>query len=433
MLGPVNQFRLFFSFLALFCLCLFFLPKFNLIRFENETAGIRVDDFVLASFGFFVVCLSIYQKKTHFNSLELLLAGIVCSSAVSFLLNRLFVNEGLVVVDAKIFYVLRILEYFLFFYIGGFLAEKYCLKKILTLFVSVNLLLMLLQKEGIITQLTGVGGSVVDTVRVSGVASFPSEMGALLSMIFTYFLFQPAKQNSRFAGIPRACMLLLFYFPLTLLTGARIALAAILALFFFFLIRNLRWHQFAFLGTAIAMVIGLPFYYLIEQTAGVSERSAGLVSQTNLDMISEIWDETEVHTSLYDNIPMVDPLYDIGVIDIDYDLSWWIRIHKWCYAWKVYLHEPLMYLFGVGPGAFSAALDGGFLRVLTELGLVGAFFYCAFFYELSKISPTVRWVIIAFLFNMIFFDIYLAYKAMTLLFLIAGWENHLKKNPQSIN
>ena len=46
----------------------------------------------------------------------------------------------------------------------------------------------------------------------------------------------------------------------------------------------------------------------------------------------------------------------------NYDMSWWMRIQKWCYALKMYVMHPISYLQGVGPGFATPALDGGFVE-----------------------------------------------------------------------
>lgn len=404
--------RLFFHFLALLCLSLLFLPKLNLIHFERETAGIRIDDFVLAFFCFFIGCAAVRSHR-NLTRLELLLGAIICSALISFLLNRLFFLEDALNVDAKIFYVFRTLEYFLFFYAGSLLAKKISLEPILALFLCVNVGLMALQKAGLVVRITGFNANTLDTVRVSGLASFPSEMGALLSMMFAYALSKAPSNSPKIWRLFRPWCLLLLYFPLTLLTGARIALVSVLAVFIVFLFRHLRFYQFLLLSTIVGSLIAIPLYYLTSHTDGVGERSASLFSLKNFEIITRTWETVDTRLPLYDNILLTEG---------NYDLSWWIRLHKWCYALKTYFQQPLCYIFGAGPGAFSAALDGGWIRILTENGILGVFLYYAFFRELSKISVRMRWVVVAFFFNMIFFDTYLAYKVMSLLFLMAGFE-----------
>jgi hypothetical protein len=105
-----------------------------------------------------------------------------------------------------------------------------------------------------------------------------------------------------------------------------------------------------------------------------------------------------------------------------YDLSWWMRLHKWIYALKVYLEHPACYLQGIGPGFCGPALDGGYLRLLTENGLIGILLFLQLLSKLYRQSPQLKGMITALLVNMLFFDAYLAYKPMSLLFLVSGYQ-----------
>jgi hypothetical protein len=98
-----------------------------------------------------------------------------------------------------------------------------------------------------------------------------------------------------------------------------------------------------------------------------------------------------------------------------------MRIHKWIYALKIYFDHPESYLQGIGPGFAFAALDGGLLRILTENGLIGAFLYWMFFASIYHQSKQLAWMVLVFVINMIFFDVYLAYKPMILLFFVSGY------------
>ena len=84
--------------------------------------------------------------------------------------------------------------------------------------------------------------------------------------------------------------------------------------------------------------------------------------------------------------------------------------------------------FGVGPGCFSSAVDGSFIRILTENGIIGLFLYGMFFRSIFSTHRVLSWVFFAFSMNMIFFDIYLAYKPMSLLLLMAGYYVRQQKS-----
>ena len=113
----------------------------------------------------------------------------------------------------------------------------------------------------------------------------------------------------------------------------------------------------------------------IVNTSSVFERSADLISMRNLSLIEKVWDNINLD---------FDPVGKESVAMEGYDASWWMRIHKWMYALKIYLTHPESWLQGVGPGFAMAALDGGFLRIITEYGLVGCVLFWSFFSLIYK-------------------------------------------------
>lgn len=151
--------------------------------------------------------------------------------------------------------------------------------------------------------------------------------------------------------------------------------------------------------------------HFIMENKAIINRSVGLLSFTNIDLIGLVWNQISID---------YDPIGREAVLYQAYDMSWWMRIHKWIYALKIYYLNPQCWLQGVGPGFAMAALDGGFLRILTEYGMIGCFLFWKFFSAIARQSEQLKWMVIAIGINMIFFDVYLAYKPMSLLFLVSG-------------
>ncbi len=74
--------------LLLFSLPLLFFPKINLIAFDQETAGLRLDDLILL--GFSLVCFwANFAVRKKLTDIEIILFAIVGFSFFSFSINRL--------------------------------------------------------------------------------------------------------------------------------------------------------------------------------------------------------------------------------------------------------------------------------------------------------------------------------------------------------
>lgn len=402
---------------------LLFLPKINLISLESETAGLRIDDLVLFVIGALLIwshALS-NQRLYQVEGWILLLTGF---SIISFLSNRLLVSYGILYMDAKIFYTIRILEYFIFFYMGILASQYFSSHSLIRIFFLWNLGLMILQKFNLAGAVTVEGYNTDVSTRVQGIASFPSEMGLLLNLIFCYMIHNESTQSRIVNLIPSAFIrhilrkfYLFWMFSLfgifVIFTGNRIS---IVALFICFFCKLCQEFSFRSIGSVLFAILLTPILisgvaYLITQTAAVYERSIDLFSFKNLELASIVWD----------NIDMTkNPMGNEVTSSDNYDVSWWLRIHKWTYALKAYFSNPECYLQGVGPGFCWAALDGGFFRIFTEYGIIGSFLFYKFFSCLYRLNSQTKWMIIAFMLNMIFFDAYLAYKTMSFLFFACG-------------
>lgn len=412
-----------FSFgLSLCGLFLLFLPKINLVSLgDRETAGIRIDDIFLV-----LICIVIgwahFALKLRMNPIERWLAAVVAFSLFSFGMNRIFVAEGWLHVDANLFYCLRLAEYFVFFYLGAMCVQWINASTVIRAFFLWNLVLMLLQRFDLIGQFTSTGYT-SSIGRVSGIASFPSEAGMLLVMIFCYLIYNDEKSRylqklvppdlANFFSKTYIYWMFLICGALVIMTGSRIAIAALIIAFLFRVKDDLKKRSVAtwllatlFVSAGVVMTV-----FLIQNTDAVLKRSTDLISLKNFKLISIVWEQIDLS---------YDPVGNEAVKFESYDMSWWMRIHKWIYALKIYYLHPECWLQGVGPGFGMAALDGGFLRILTEYGIIGSFLFWKLFSAIYRQSIQLRWIIIGFAFNMIFFDVYLAYKPMSLLFFISG-------------
>ncbi len=409
--------------ILLFTLPLLFLPKINLIGVQSETAGVRIDDFVLLLIGglFMLAHALSHQRLYKVEGWMLILTGF---GIFSFLCNRFLLEYEYLYMDAKILYAIRLLEYFLFFYIGALASYHVRSSTVIRLLFLWNLLFMTLQKLNLAGAMTVLGYNTDASSRVYGIASFPSEMGLLLNLMFCHMIFDDTSR-SRFVNLFASpivrdfCRKFYLYglFGLfgifVVFTGNRISILALFLCFIYRLKQEFSWRS---VSSILLMLCLIPVllngvFILITKTAAIYERSAGLFSFKNLELATIVWDKIDMKTN---------PIGNEVISAEQYDASWWMRIHKWIYVLKAYVETPACYLQGLGPGFAWAALDGGLLRILMEYGLIGAFIFWKFFACLARINQQTKWMMIAFLINMIFFDAYLAYKTMSVLLFTCG-------------
>lgn len=404
---------------------LLFFPKINLISLDaGETAGLRIDDLILFFVGILLMWAHALSHQRLYK-IEGWILLITVFGVFSFLINRLLISFGVLDMEAKMFYCLRLLEYFLFFYIGALASQFFQDRVIVRAFLIWNLFLMTLQKLSMVGGIVSEGYHADVSARVQGIASFPSEMGLLLNLLFCYFAFGD-RTKSQFVHLfkspfTRYLLQKLYLYGLFCLfgifiifTGNRISILALCLCFIFRIKQDLALRS---MGSYFSMLILVPIVavaigFAMTQTLGVYERSSNLFSYKNLELFNVVWDKIDIAQH---------PTGKEGLESQHYDMSWFIRIHKWLFMTKSYLNHPECYLQGLGPGYAGAALDGGLLRIITEYGLIGVFLFWKFFGSLYRLNSQTKWMMIAFLMNMVFFDAYLAYKTMSFLLFTCGY------------
>ncbi|SCA63090.1 Uncharacterized protein SCG7086_AJ_00020 [Chlamydiales bacterium SCGC AG-110-P3] len=409
---------------------LLFLPKINIVSFAGHTSGVRIDDILLASFGFFGLCVH-YCLRIPLLGVEKWIMVWVLTGLLSIGFNQV-VYEG----DGKdvvmgVFYALRPLEYFLFFYLGLVAAQWMNIQKLIYGFVGVTAVIIVLQAAKLIGSFTVTG-----VHSVTGMASFDSEMGAMLNLLYCYVAFAPRHETvSCFKVLPKVWIAIpsslrpLFNGIRNVAPVALVLLCQVLvnhrtsiAVFLFLsLVRGMMASgkvRYTSLGLIVLMIFLL--FTVVGTESYLFRRSAKLFNLDNFQMITVAWENVDL-----DHMPQVQ-----GDVHLPVDMSWWMRLHKWCYALKHFIHKPLAICFGIGPGFLGPALDGGVLRLLVEYGLAGSLCFFGAITCLWRTGRQMKWVVSALLLNMILFDAHLAYKLMSLFFFLGG-AAHFQRNSEA--
>jgi hypothetical protein len=241
-------------------------------------------------------------------------------------------------------------------------------------------------------------------------ANHPAEMGALLNLAFAALVFERrGKAFGRFWLWCTAVAVCIF------LTESRSALAI------HFVLTWLYTYQHAKSRTGFALksafVVGGLIAALVFVPNPMRERSSELFAPQNVDAARQLYDSVPAEkqfTGFAEGSEAADAPQDV-------DISAYMRGFKWISVIKIMFTAPwVVWILGLGPGALGPALDGGWLRLLAETGIVGTF---AFLFMLRKISNLDRACVMAVLAlaaNMVMVDSQNAYKVMAFLFLMAG-------------
>lgn len=383
---------------ALLAVGLFFIPKLNFLAIGGQTAGIRFDDLVLAAVAAYLFACWVSKAKFKVDRLEcscLAVVGVFCLSSV---LNFEHSNA---------LYSIRILEYLVFLWVGWAFAKRGDLSRLLKTLILINCSLIILQAVHLFGAFTAEGYS-AEVGRPSGLANHPAEMGAWLNLMFAALIFG--------GGRIRFWRWSLLAFLSIFLTGSRISLFAQCVLTIIYIYRSSKRKGIVLLRLAIVVSLLISVVSFIPNP--VSERSGSVFSVANLLTFENFYESLPIETQFAGWSDQIDPVN----APEDVDQSWWMRVTKWTMVSKLYLNSSLLtQITGIGPGALGVALDGGWLRLLVECGLVGLIAFIAMLRKIASLSFACAMAVLALSINMLLIDSHIAYKVMSFLFFLSGY------------
>ena len=394
-----------------------FMPKVNIVSIAGESAGIRVDDVLLLVLFALLMAGVLLARKPTINRIESIVFILIGCMLLSNLINlQMFGRSSLL-------YSLRYLEYFLFFYIGQyFFAARYSVARLLYALLFVNAIVMVLQGFSLIGGFSSAGFAQNVSGRAIGITGGPWEVGAILNFSLATLLFD----RDKVGGVTFRIFLIAGTSALVVMTGARMpALAHIFLISYYLYLQSP--NKTYFLRNA-AVTAGTLLVAIVLIPNPLTERSESLFSMTNIEQFKEQYSKATVPAEKFEGWS------EMSTADEDTDPSWLTRVARWIIAIKTWTNSPLTWFVGVGPGNWGPALDGGWLRVMSEWGLLGLSLFLAFLYRIADISRATCALVVALAINMLFIDIHMAYKAMSLFFFLSGYAyNKARANQQGID
>jgi O-Antigen ligase len=394
-----------------------FTPKMNIVSIAGESAGIRIDDVLLLVIFALLMAGVLLARKLTINGIESITFILIGYMLLSNLINlQMFGRSSLL-------YSLRYFEYFMFFYIGRYFFDaRYSVGRLLYAMLLVNTILIVLQGFAIIGGFSSAGFAQDVSDRAIGLTGGPWELGAILNFSLAIFLFD----RNTVGGLKLRIFLIACTSALVVLTGSRMPALAHIFLISYFLYRQSP-NKTYFLRNA-AIIGSLLLLVIVLVPNPLTERSESLFSMTNIEQFKDQYSKASVPEEKFEGWS------EISTADEYTDPSWLTRVARWIIAIKTWTNSPLTWFVGVGPGNWGPALDGGWLRVMSECGLFGLSIFLVFLYRIAHISRATFAMVVALAINMLFIDLHLAYKAMALFFFFGGYAyNKARANPEGVN
>lgn len=380
--------QILFAFMLLF-------PKINIVSIENSTAGLRIDDIFIAVILFTLLIkksiLIFSYEKLPFSKYYLLFSLI---GLISFVINYLIREVNL----TTLLFALRMFEYYPFL-ILPILFKKSTFNNLINWIIILNCIFFLLQIFGLNNGFSDTW-AVSDNNRCMGLYGGPYEAGTAINLITALIIVDNQKWRK---------LLLLPLVVMTVLTQSRISVFCEMLLLIVLILRDFRfWGR----ATLISLIVILG-YFVIMYTQGMRVEDKGSIF--DLEYLSRSVNSIIVNK---DQITLFDQNvnHDSGV-----DVSWEVRSTNWITVIKLLLLNPYAFIIGFSPGAFGVALDGGWIRIAVEYGIIGLTAFLVFLYKIVKSSEVGFIITIAFITNMVFADSFISYKVMSIFLSLASY------------
>jgi hypothetical protein len=399
--------------IILFCV---FSIKITIIN-VGET-GIRADDLLI----FLAFCFMLYRRdllKVPVSRPLKFYFAFVLVSLLSTAWNGL---NGRVNVLVSLLYVVRLVEYLIFYYLGALVASGgRRLTTELTLYLITLSLAVPLQMMGILPTVGAFNGI---TSRAVGNTNGPYELAAVAAFLL-YFL---SRQPRRTLKAVLALTLLILSASrittvATLLTGAKSFLKR----------KNTRLKSALLLGGSV-VVLGLIGLTYASWSPGpdnkleLLDRFTSAASSKLLGDVVAVYKVAPTYKSAadYSEGAFTDAKSSALATEGDEgEVSGAIRLFRWASLIKSASEHPDSRLLGLGPSFGTAAVDGYFVRLYIETGLIGLASFCLFAISLMRAeggqtSRNFRDYFLVLLGTCCFIDICVSYKPMLLLWLWHG-------------
>ena len=396
--------------------CIF---SFKILFVRVGEAGLRPDDLlILASFAALLLAGRVRQTPVSIPlRLYLLYVGVEVISAVW---NA---SQGRVELAYSLVFVLRLLEYVAFYFIGHWLARsEFSLTRVATYYLYTLCFVVPLQMLSLLP-VPGVFGP----GRASGNTNGPYELAVVCGFLLCYVAY---RKRSVLVGI--ACVTLI------LLTASRITLiASVLSLLHFALSRTQSLSKAKLITLTSALCFLGGGLYLLSSVGQVHVGAFDRLENSSSLGIEDA-------RSIYDAAPIAEnaskymegSFQDFNGLDtanFDGDMSGLIRFTRWLTLLKTTFAHVDSIIIGLGPSFGSAAVDGYYTRCFVETGALGLLAFLAFLGALLFSTRGTTWYfrdyIVIVMVSAIFIDTFLSYKSMLFLWLWHGVNQYRRCIP----
>ena len=304
-------------------------------------------------------------------------------------------------------YLLRFIEYYILYLIALNIRDdhiKYIINAV-KICLIINLLIIIFQIIGPVVNVL-IFSTELSNIRPYGLFRWTYEAAIYSGIAAIYFFY---KKEYKYVSI---CLIII------ILTQSRSQLLAIIFCVLLSLFDNISFKKL--LGLFLVVIIGS----IIFLNRNLDNYVSNFFINFNILQINNTFnaiDAKEFYLLNYGEMTKYRlPLFDYV------DHSWGLRFLHWVNSIFSISGDYFEMMFGRGSSFYGVALDGQFIRIISENGLFGLFTFTFFITQIYVLNQSIiRTILVFMLISSIFIDVFYSYKVMAIFYSILAFERRL--------
>jgi hypothetical protein len=400
--------------------CIF---SFRVILIHTAGSGLRIDD-VLILIAFLLLLFRGDLRRTTRPLPFNIYLGFVAISVISVAWNAAM---GRVDPFISCLFVARLLQYMVFYYLGYRIAKNGIrITRLLSYYLAFLCAIVPLQMLGLLPVLGSFGDI---TSRAVGNTNGPYELAAVGAFLLCYLGYSSPKKTK---GV--------FSILLVLLSASRITFIATALSVAKVILWKSRSRAILILRVVGLGLVGCVAFLVLHSTSsnlpGTQDGVIGRLTTAastgiSLNTLGAAYGAAAVYHNSTDYSQGAFSDADAEANQGGGDVSGLTRVFRWTSLIKSTLNGLDTILIGLGPSFGSIAVDGYFVRVFVETGVLGLLVFCWFAKSVLAWGKTYSWTfreyVLILLVTGCFIDIFVSYKPMLLFWLWLGMQQFNSK------
>ena len=411
--------------IGLLIICIAIFPKINIISVGTGSAGIRIEDFLIAIICMIFFGFSKYKKNENNKNyvLKKLNEYFLIYFTFSFISTMYGIYKSYVTPLIGFLFLFRKLEYYLVFFAGYYYGKikPDTNRKFMNLIVFFHFIMCLLQLFGLVGSFNR--GEMLSTLtqgRVSSTFNGAYELSAFLLIILPYYINSLLKDKKyKISNI----LNIIFITFCIIESMSRTSLIIEIIIFFLMIFKSGVLQNKKNVQKLIISVVFLILPLLVFTLPKFDfSRFSDLNINKTIYIIKYTWKNKNFNRYIKTGSWYGNSIFSLNQIDsMGYDGSLYQRLSHWMQLLDGWKSSPLI---GVGVSVSGNSADGNYVKILVETGILGLVTWIMLLkYILILLKKKENWLIYSYftiLLGAVFIDLFDSSKVIMTFWLLLG-------------